>query len=41
MKRGIVASDRLVVRLGDDLVPTHHDRADGNFVLGSGTTRLL
>src|SRR5438874_3283749 len=38
---GISACDRLVVRLGDNLVATHNDRADGDFVHGRGAPRLL
>ena len=34
MKRGIVASDGLVVCLGNDLVTAHHHGTDRDFVLG-------
>src|SRR3989442_10952761 len=38
---GVLASDRLVVCRGDDLVAAHHDCTDGDFVLSSGAPRLL
>src|SRR5881394_2044712 len=37
----IPAGDSLVMRLGDDLVATHHDRADWHFIFGCREPRLL
>src|SRR6266545_1110703 len=37
---GILAGDRLVMRLGDDLIAAHHHRTDRNLVLRSSKPRL-
>src|SRR5213075_2532387 len=37
----IPAGDSLVMRLGDDLVAAHHNRADWHFIFGCREPRLL